>query len=316
MSNNSIRSFSFTYNFFIEEKKIRVCKVFYLNTLCISQQRINYFYNQKCTQTGSTLPDQRGKVPSRVTEDVEKQFIKDHILSFPTVPSHYCRKDTTKEFLAPHLNITKMYELYVEKCNTENRPFQKVWLYRHIFNYEFNLNFFTPKKDQCPKCVKAESSEMTEDEKSVHAQHVKEKIAVRNEKKNDTKKLSEDTELICFDMQRVLQCPISEVSVFYYSRKLSLFNLTGKALKSKKTYCVMWHEGTSGRGGNEIASALYTMLKKFITEFPHVKNLILWSDSCVAQNRNSIMSTALLRFMQEYNVCILQKFQEPGHSAV
>ena len=54
---DSRRAFSFVYNFAIEEKVIRVCKKFYLNTLCISQQRINYFFKETCTQTGLVEED-------------------------------------------------------------------------------------------------------------------------------------------------------------------------------------------------------------------------------------------------------------------
>ena len=103
----------------------------------------------------------KGKVPSRLIENAEKQCIKDHIDSFPTVSSHYCRKNTAKHFLASDLN---MYDLYVEKCELENRPCQKLWLYRYIFNYCFNRSFHELRKDQCAKCVKADLREMSDDE--------------------------------------------------------------------------------------------------------------------------------------------------------
>lgn len=46
-----------------------------------------------------------------------------HIKSFPTVESHYTRKDTNRKYLSPELNIKKMYELYKDKyLNTGRKP--------------------------------------------------------------------------------------------------------------------------------------------------------------------------------------------------
>lgn len=174
------RFFSFTYNFDIDGRGIRVCKKFYLNTLCISQQRINYFYAAKCNLTGTTQPDKRGVIPSRSVEDTEKQRIKDHIASFPTIPSHYCRKDTDRNFLSSDLTMKRMYELYTEDCEIKGVTPQKLWLYRNIFNHDFNLSFFVPKKDQCSKCVifNNTNNAMTGEQKQKYEKHVIEKLAV------------------------------------------------------------------------------------------------------------------------------------------
>ena len=84
------------------------------------------------------------------------------------------------------------------------------------------------------------------------------------------------------------------------------------------TYCGIWTEGLAGRGGNHIASALIAALKKAVDDTPGLKHVILWSDSCVPQNKNSIMSFALLDFL--WNTTSLesieQKFGEPGHTSI
>ena len=80
---------------------------------------------------------------------------------------------------------------------------------------------------------------------------------------------------------------------------------------------MLWHEGLSGRSGNDIASALLQMLRK-IELRPGTTELILWTDSCVPQKNNSLMSLALIRFLCERNVLckITQKFCEPGYSSI
>ncbi|KAK6178325.1 hypothetical protein SNE40_013124 [Patella caerulea] len=150
----SRRTFSYIYNLYIEDSKIRVCKVFYLSTLDISQRRISYYFENK-NDTASSTPmcgDQRGsKTKDRINQE-NKDFVREHIQSFPKVESHYCRQSTAKEYLESDLSITKMYRLYLERCEQDSKESVKEHIYRQIFNTEFNLSFFSPKKDRCDKC--------------------------------------------------------------------------------------------------------------------------------------------------------------------
>ena len=50
------------------------------------------------------------------TDDEHRQTVKDHKQSFPTVESHYCRKESQRLYLDSKLTIQRMYELYTEKC--------------------------------------------------------------------------------------------------------------------------------------------------------------------------------------------------------
>lgn len=108
--------------------------------------------------------------------------------------------------------------------------------------------------------------------------------------------------------------------IFFYKRKLNSYSLTVHSAVSTSitTYCGIWTEGLAERGGNHIASALIAALKKVVDDTPGLKHVILWSDSCVSQNRNSIMSFALLDFL--WNTLSLesieQKFGEPGHTSI
>ena len=67
---------------------------------------------------------------------------------------------------------------------------------------------------------------------------------------------------------------------------------------------------------NDIASALVKILQSIVETHPTLEELNLWSDSCVKQNKNSIMSFALQDFMQKYPSIksVVQKFSEKGHS--
>lgn len=87
---------------------------------------------------------------------------------------------------------------------------------------------------------------------------------------------------------------------------------------AKKSYFGIWHEGIGGRGGNNMASAIVKILGQVLTDYPDIEELTMWSDSCVCQNRNSIMTLALSMFIKEHPTLkhIVQKFCEAGHSNI
>ena len=52
-----------------------------------------------------------------------------------------------------------------------------------------------------------------------------------------------------------------------------------------------------------------------LDEHPMCQHLILWSDSCMPQNKNSLMSLAL-HLQRRDLISIIQHFCEPGHSSI
>lgn len=46
-----------------------------------------------------------------------------------------------------------MYDQYVTLCLSQNETPVKSHMYRSIFNNNFNLSFYSPKKDLCEVCV-------------------------------------------------------------------------------------------------------------------------------------------------------------------
>ena len=80
----------------------------------------------------------------------------------------------------------------------------------------------------------------------------------------------------------------------------------------------MWSECLAGRSGNDIASGLCAILDKVFTTYPNIKKLVTWSDSCVPQNRNQIMSYMMQDTMKKlsYVQSITMNYSEPGHSTI
>jgi len=70
-------------------------------------------------------------------------------------------------------------------------PFATVSTFNRIFNTDFNISFFVPKKDQCDVCecyknaIDEEKRKLTQN----YEQHFKEKTLARIEKENDKERI-------------------------------------------------------------------------------------------------------------------------------
>ena len=170
-------------------------------------------------------------------------------------------------YLEEGLNIIQMHRMYLEYAQ------EKKWeavatsrQYRDTLNSQFNIAFFKPKKDQCSVCSAFKNTDpgnrttkMEED----YNQHNLNQNAARNLKNSDKELSNNDKSIltVCFDLQKVLVTPKSEVSDFYYKSKIATYNFTIYDLGNNQGYCYVWHEQISKRGPNEIGSCLWNFLK-------------------------------------------------------
>ena len=130
----------------------------------------------------------------------------------------------------------------------------------------------------------------------MYVRHMRQlKNAMRQERQRDREDKQHLT--FCFDLENVISCPRAEVSSFFYKRKMNLYNMTAHSSLTKKGYCAVWMEIMAGRGGNDMASAIVKILERVVQDHPEVTEIVTWSDSCVPQNRNSIMSFAIVEFL-------------------
>lgn len=115
------------------------------------------------------------------------------------------------------------------------------------------------------------------------------------------------------DVQAVLLCPYLKASALYYRRKLKLHNFTLYNLKTGAAYCYLWDETEGGVNADEFATILTHFISTEIN-LDVVKHVIFHSDGCTNQNRNVIMTNALLLRAHELGIKITQKFLEKGHT--
>lgn len=339
------RKNNYAFYFNIDGSLKRICKTMFKNTLDINDRTIRTVTEKS---TGGFLKeDQRGKHNKHYTvSETIKNEIRDHIKGIPKIESHYLRAQTTREYIDGGKTISDLHRDYVDQCKQDGRNYGNYVMYSRIFNGEFNLGFFTPKKDRCEFCVAYENSDLENkvELKKKYDEHLVEKNLSREEKKKDKEALKINKNLIVavYDLQAVLQVPRGDVSVFYYKSKLNNMNFTiskltaensgGKRNQSKTSYsnnnelivnhsiteCYFWHEGEGNRGADEIGSCLLKFIEKELNS--HTGNepidLVFYSDNCCGQNKNKYIVGVYMFAVMKYDKLnsIAHKFLIAGHT--
>lgn len=312
------RGLNKAYYFTKNNERKQVCFLFFRGTLGVSERFIRTVKTKD--KEGYLEPDFRGKDKHTNVPEQIKNDMRNHLSSIPAVESHYTRANTQKKYIEGGKTVSDLYNDYVELCKAQNKNYGKISMYRYLFNYEFNMSFHIPKKDQCLTCNTYKNS--SPDEKlqieQSYKTHMTEKKLSREEKSKDKSKISHLFQVACFDLQAALPVPKGNVSSFYYKSRLNCYNFTICQLQQEglgPVDCFFWHEGEAKRGASEIGTCLLKFLKKQsdIANSDDLE-LVLYSDNCGGQGKNKFIITAYLFAVAKYKIkSITHKFLVVGH---
>jgi len=302
-------------------KTVRVCKEFFMATFAINSARIDGALKKK---TQCDFRDKRGRASSanKIPSD-DIALVEEHINFFPRYMSHYCREQTKREYLQGVKSVSEMYALYVDFCCTKVAQPVSEYIYRRIFDYNFNLSFKMPQSDTCKKCdiFKMKLSTLTDSEEratvekernhhQMEAQQVREQL---NANIQSSRQESSRVKVISFDLQKTKSTPSLNTNEVYYKRQLNVYTCGIHDCTKEIGYFLSWHEGTASRGAQEIASCLYTWFHKYVqNDIP--ERIIAYADSCGGQNRNIIVVLMWLFLVHKYNLAVEIHFMVSGHS--
>ncbi|CAH1107449.1 unnamed protein product [Psylliodes chrysocephalus] len=183
---NSNRKPKHAFYLTIKLVKIRVCKIFFKNTLGINDRPIRTVIN-KINSQGVVEPEMRGKYGKQIKLSKETSAgIKEHIDSVPRIESHYLRKQTSREFVDGGKNLMDLYRDYKDDCLKIGREPAQFHSYRKIFKENYNISFFVPKKDQCELCTSYSNADENQkvELRENYQKHLLEKELSRKEKEN------------------------------------------------------------------------------------------------------------------------------------
>lgn len=314
------RNRPYTYKYFlkISNKRQQVCQQCFKKTIDESDKFIKNTIKKMIESSSFTTPaDSRGKsIPKNKISEEKCNDIINHIKSFPLYESHYSRQRSSQMYFETGLNLSIMYKLY---CKERDNPVS-ITKYTEIFK-TLNIKFKKPKIDTCNTCdifqmkIKTSSGDELEKVQKEQAEHHRIADFGYESKRIDINATKQDNKSVVFvfDLQQVLPTPYLTSNLSYYKRHLSVYNLTIHDCKSGIPHCYMWHEGMAGRGANEVSSCLFKHLSCLKTG---CSSVILYSDNCFGQNKNSIVATMMAvvaRNISEIEI-IDHKFLEVGHT--
>lgn len=241
-------------------------------------------YTENNKQPVPNLPEDKAKkrqLPKRNhIKGLENEFLESFLNSIPNVESHYCRSSSKKRYLEPiWKSKTQLYRFYVEECGRKGINALSDTSFSNSFS-DLNYSLYIPKKDQCDLCLGYKTKNI---DQPVYDEHLKRKVAARQEKARDEE---EKKWIFTMDLQSVLMAPFTKTSAMYYKSKLVVHNFTIFNLKSLDGHCFLWHEGVGGLTANKFASILYNFISKLDTD--EGDEVVIYSDGCTYQNRNSL----------------------------
>ena len=313
-------------DYFIRKKNgtlVRVCATTFMSICNIKRRRLNgicsYFLKHGCPR-----PETRGG--ARISEKHNKvtKSIIDHISSLRCRESHYGRSKSVRGYLPPELSTKKLYRTWKQKQIESSQPTCSYAKYYNVFATKFNLAYGNPRSDVCSFCElkKIEISKCADLRTKQAAITMYRLHKLRSKKFFQLLKCcDDDTVKICFDMQQNQPLPKLSIGEVYYSRQIWIYNLTIMIVEpvqnKENTFIYTWTEADGPRGSNEIVSCVIDFLKRIESRYTgQTKKIMLFSDSCAAQNKNSAMIGALLHFVQnsETFTTIEHIFPIRGHS--
>lgn len=116
------------------------------------------------------------------------------------------------------------------------------------------------------------------------------------------------------DMQAVKLMPQLKANASYYKMKLQVHNFTIYNVITHKSENYVWDETEGNLIASTFATIVVNHLKKEMLNTPNVHHFVIYSDGCFYQNRNVVLSNALLSFCVENNVTIEHKYLIVGHT--
>jgi hypothetical protein len=147
---------------------------------------------------------------------------------------------------------------------------------------------------------------------NAHINEAKEFYNLKKTLKNSLKN-NENEGIICYDFQKNLQIPLTNVSVEYYLRKFYCHNFGIHDLKTNKVFMYFYPENHAKKGCNEVIS----FINHYVLNIMDIKIKVLhiFSDNCFSQNKNKYLWT-YYKFLVSCGKLdrIMIYYPIPGHS--
>lgn len=265
-SDNSKRNVTITYYLQDDqEKKIQICKKFFLRTLGYNEKNdrfmLSTIYNSD-DHIKVELPKGGGKLPK-----FNKNVINEHISSFNPSISHYRREHApNRRYLPNDISVQVMFKDFQEKYTDFNCSYE---LYRVCIKAQ-NISFTKLGHEECENCavflLHGHTKENLQPDCKIctnYATHIKKAEISREQYRLDGNRISDNDNEVCFsaDLQKVIMLPrMDQYKVALFTPRIIAFNESFVPVGTKQNLrpiAVIWHEGIAGRKKEDIISTFH-----------------------------------------------------------
>lgn len=178
VGDDSRRGITFEYCLkYNDNKPVSVCKKMFLGTLGLKESMVhNWVKNSahglhvkysKITITSQNedemnLIESSQSLARKTSIANRKQFINKWFESLPKMPSHYCRKQSSRVYLeGPFKDFEQIFHTYKNKCIEDQiSPFSKTFFRQYMV--EQKLSIYLPRKDKCDECCSYEVGQISD----------------------------------------------------------------------------------------------------------------------------------------------------------
>ena len=170
--------------------------------------------------------------------------------------------------------------------------------FKEVFHQE-NYSVFIPRIDQCDICVSAKHGNIND---SIFQAHLNSQDQARADKSADKEAAQERKSVWTMDLQAVLLCLRTKASALYHKTKLQVHNFILFDMKTKNCHCYVWEEVQRDLSSKVFAFLQYFHFERFLKNNPAAKELIIWSDGCGYQNRNTAVTNAYIELSRKREI--------------
>ncbi|KAK5648093.1 hypothetical protein RI129_002985 [Pyrocoelia pectoralis] len=257
------------------------------------------------------VQDNRGKHNSRPnrTKSETLDKVHDYIKNLPCRESHYSRSQNKyRKYLPSECTVIDLHRKY-----SEDNPEYTISYGRFlkIFNEDYNISFGYPRKDICVK-LQNDDQQVRELnlQKEIHIRKAEVFYTLMKEKRDNPKP---DEMVICFDYQKNLPLPVTNIKDEYYLRQLWLHNFCINNIVTNCATMYLYTENYAGKGPNEVISCLNHFIKKKKNQ--GMVKLSIFCDNCFSQNKNRYLFSYLDSLCSDgiFNEIVVY-YPIPGHS--
>ena len=318
MSKSNTKTIHFSkwnYHLDVDGVKINVCKALFISIFQVSKKRLRILQNK--IVTGKPFDDTRGHHESfnKIQSETWK-LLHQFIDKIPKDDSHYSREKSQKQYF--HDSIITRIWLYKEYSKILVEQNMKIISYRSFTRYyyeKFNIEFKQPRTDICDICfeyLNIGKNNLTETQKLDFERHLSDYDDYKKLKSTILKNDLSSKLVIEFDYGQNKPLPKLNNTSNYYSRSLWFYVFNVYVHNTKKSYFYHFIEGQFRKGSNTVSTFIFQTLQGI--DLSSFKEIVLFSDNCPGQNKNSIFFKSLIYFANYFHIKISHVYPVKGHS--